>query len=125
MIKETRVIETKNGNVAAVNSDTPIITDGQSAMDFAVRFGYEQDCIDIIVNEEAIAEDFFDLSTGLAGEVVQKFVNFGFRLTITGDFSGYTSKSLQDFIFESNKGRHLYFVADEEAAIKRIESSYR
>ena len=37
-----------------------------------------------------------------------------------GDFSGYTSKPLHDFIYESNKGRHLFFVADEDEAIARL-----
>ncbi|MCL1913377.1 MAG: DUF4180 domain-containing protein [Eubacteriaceae bacterium] len=115
-----RIVETPGGKIALINSDTPLITDGQSALDFAVNIGYEYDCHSIIVNKAAITEDFFKLSTGIAGEVAQKFVNYRYRLAIIGDFSVYTSKPLLDYIYECNKGRHLYFVDDEAAAIKKL-----
>jgi len=71
---------------------------------------------------KAMFEDkFFDLSTGLADELTQKLADSGFRLAIIGDFSGYASKPLQDFICESNKGGHLYFVADEDEALRVLE----
>ena len=116
-----KVIDTGKNKVAVVNSDTPIINDGQSALDFAVNMGYEHDCRHIIVNKEAISEDFFRLSTGLAGEVAQKFINYGYRLAIVGDFSGYRSKPLRDYIYECNKGGHLFFVNDEDEAMKKLE----
>ena len=115
-----KIIESKNGRIAIVNSDTPIIIDGQTALDFTVNIAYEHDCRDAAVNKAAVAEDFFKLSTGVAGEIAQKLVNYGFRLAIIGDFSNYTSKPLHDFIFESNQGRNLYFVADENEAILRL-----
>lgn len=115
-----KIVETKSGKVAIVSSDTPIIADGQSALDFVVNIGYEHDCRNIAVNKAAVAEDFFRLSTGVAGEVVQKFVNYGYRVAIIGDFLGYISKPLRDFIYESNNGKHLYFVADEDEAVKKL-----
>lgn len=119
-----KMIETKNGKIAVINSDTPIITDGPSVLDFAVNIGYKYDCRNIVVNKAAIGEDFFRLSTGVAGEVVQKFVNYGYRLAIIGDFSAYTSKPLRDYMYECNNGNHLYFVADENAAIGRLSRQY-
>lgn len=79
--------------------------DGQSALDFAVNIGYEYDCRNIVVNKAAIGEDFFRLSTGVAGEVAQKFVNYGYRLAIIGDFSVYTSKPFRDYMYECNNGK--------------------
>ena len=116
----TKTITTVNGNIVIVNIETPIINDGQSALDFIMSIGYEHDCQNIAINKAAVAEDFFVLSTGIAGDVVQKFVNYGFKVAIIGDFSGYTSKPLHDFIYESNKGNHLCFVADETEAVKRL-----
>ena len=112
--------KTIDGKVVVVNSEASIINDGQSALDFAVNIGCEHDCHNIAINKAAITEDFFKLSTGIAGEVVQKFVNYGYRLAIIGDFSGYTSKSLHDYIYECNKGGHLYFVADEDEAVRAL-----
>ncbi len=48
----------------------------------------------------SICDDFFDLSTRLAGEILQKFINYHVKIAIIGDFSIYTSKSLKDFIYE-------------------------
>ena len=109
-----------DGSVVVVDCDTQIIFDGQSALDFAVNIGYEYNCRNIAVNKAAFADGFFDLSSGIAGEVVQKFVNYGFRLAIIGDFSMYTSKSLRDYIYECNRGKHLFFVADKCEAIKKL-----
>lgn len=117
---QTMKIETDNGNIAVVYSDVPVIVDGQSALDFAVNIGHEHGCSNIIVNKAAIIEDFFNLSTGVAGEVVQKFVNFGYHLAIVGDFTVYTSEALQAFIYESNRGKYLYFAADEDEAVNKL-----
>ncbi|MDR1529068.1 MAG: DUF4180 domain-containing protein [Burkholderiales bacterium] len=90
---EQKLIETPNGTVAVIQSEIPLITNGQSALDFAVNAGAYL----IAVNKAAIAEDFFKLSTGIAGEVVQKFVNYGPPCGF-GNFSGYTSKPLHDYL---------------------------
>lgn len=57
---------------------------------------------------------FLDLKTRLAGEVLQKFVNYGLRVAIVGDVSAAAAQSdaLRDFVRESNRGRHVWFVAD-------------
>ena len=115
-----RVVGSPAGNIAVVDSGEPVIYDRQSAVDFAVYVGYEGECRCIVVNKGAVSEDFFRLSSGVAGEVVQRFVNFGYRLAIVGDFSGYTSKPLHDFIYESNNGKYLYFAADEAEAVAKL-----
>jgi len=96
--------------------------DGQSALDFLVNIGYAHDCRHVALNKAALGEDFFRLSTGVAGEVAQKIVNYGFCLAVVGDFSGYTSKSLQDYMHECNRGRHLFFVNDESEALNKLSS---
>ena len=108
------------GDTVIIGSDTPLITDGQSALDLIASIYYEHGCAAAVMNKEAVAEDFFRLSTGLAGEVAQKIVNYHFRLALTGDFSMYQSQSLQDFMRESNKGRHLYFCRDEQEALRKL-----
>jgi len=61
-----------------------------------------------------LGDGFLTLSTRLAGEVIQKFVNYGFQVAFVGDISGAVaaSDSLRDFVRESNRGRHVWFVAD-------------
>jgi hypothetical protein len=74
----------------------------------------------IIVHQENIDERFFDLRSGLAGEMLQKVVNYRLRLAIVGDFSIYESNSLRAFISESNRSNSIAFAATVEDAIKRL-----
>ena len=80
------------GDTVIIQSDTPLITDGQSALDLIASIYYEHGCAAVVMNKEAVAEDFFRLSTGLAGEAAQKFVNYHFRLALTGTISALTRR---------------------------------
>ena len=109
-----------HGNVAVIEGATGVFADAGSALDMMMTIQYEHGVRRIAVAREAVAPDFFRLGTGLAGEVLQKFVNYHMKLAIFGDFSGYRSKPLQDFIRESNQGRDIFFVATEAEAIERL-----
>ena len=112
---------TKNGIICAViESDTIAITDTQSALDILMSAKYEANTKNIVIDKKHITEDFFILSRGLAGEILQKYINYGGRIAIYGDYSHYTSKPLKDFIYESNKGRDVFFVATEDEAIEML-----
>lgn len=113
---KTQVIK----NIAIVKSDEMIIKDVQSAIDFIMSIKYETNCSKIALNKEAIIDDFFILSKGLAGEVLQKFINYQTKFAIYGDFSKYTSKPLKDFMYESNNGKDIFFVENENKAIEKL-----
>lgn len=84
---------------------------------------WADDCQSVIIPMECLPEAFFDLKTGFAGEVLQKFTNYHLQFAVTGDFSAFTSKSLRDFIYESNKGRQVFFKATAEDAMTAIENA--
>ena len=109
--------------VAVVTGEEKVITDAQSALDLIMTARYETGTNLIAVDKEAIIEDFFVLSRGLAGEVLQKFINYQAKIAIFGDFSQYTSKPLKDFIYESNKGRDIFFVSTKTEAVERLASA--
>ena len=73
---------------------------------------YYQGFDKIIIHEKNITPEFFDLRTKIAGEILQKFAQYQMPLIIVGDFSKYQSKSLNDFIFESNKSKQINFIED-------------
>lgn len=106
-----------------VESDEPVITDAQSAIDLLMSAQYDVGSKDIVIPKQLVAEDFFVLSTGLAGEVLQKYVNYGGRMAIYGDYSRYTSKPLKDFMYESNKGRDFFFVSTRDEAVAALAKS--
>ena len=120
---KTEVIRKNNTEIAVISSNELLITDTQSALDLMMTVKYETGCSNIAINKAAITEDFFILSTCLAGEILQKFINYGVRLAIYGDFSGYTSKPLKDFMYESNKGRDIYFQPDVSLAVDKLAGS--
>lgn len=112
---------TQNGvDIAVISGPEKLITSTSSALDLAMSARYETGSDRIAIEKSAIAEDFFILSTGVAGEILQKFINYHIKAAIWGDFSRYTSKPLRDFIYESNNGRDFFFVETREEAVRRL-----
>jgi uncharacterized protein DUF4180 len=96
--------------------------------------GTEQDAVNLIgdalsigaevvaVHADLLDPDFFDLSSGLAGAVMQKFVNYRLTLAVLGDISAYleASHALHDLVYESNNGSQVWFLPDHHALDARI-----
>lgn len=113
-------VKENNMEIAIVNSNEVLISDVQSALDFMATVKYETGCERVILNKSAITEDFFHLKTRLAGEILQKFINYHVKIAIIGDFSVYTSENLKDFIYESNKGNDIFFLPNEKQAVQKL-----
>lgn len=117
---DKKILQENGINIAIINSNELVITDTQSALDFIMSLKYNDDCDRMAINKGAISEDFFKLSTGIAGEILQKFITYTMKLAIIGDFTVYTSKPLKDYIYECNHGKDIFFVANEEDAIDKL-----
>lgn len=85
---------------------------------------WENEAVLVAIPVPRLHADFFRLSTRLAGDIIQKLVNHGLRLAIVGDLSRWTDESgaLRDFVFECNRGRATWFVADMAELEKRLEA---
>lgn len=59
----------------------------------------------------------------IASDILQKFVNYGIKFAIFGDFTGYTSKPLKDFIYECNQGKDVFFAKDETEAVEILNAA--
>ena len=111
----------ENGvQIAVVTGEEKLITDTASALELALSARYETGADRIAIDKSVIAEEFFILSTGMAGEILQKFINYHIKAAIWGDYSRYTSKPLRDFIYESNRGRDFFFVETKEEAVRKL-----
>ncbi len=111
-------------SVLYIESENIIIIDSQSALDLMMTVKYEKDCSRIILDKNSISEKFFILSSGIAGEVCQKLINYKFKIAIIGDYSKYTSKPLHDFIYECNNGNDIFFVENLEEAVEKLTLAY-
>ena len=107
-------------DIAVVSGDEMVIVDTQSALDLVMTVKYEIGTERIVIDKDVICEDFFILSTGMAGEILQKFMNYHVKVAVYGDYSHYTSKPLKDFIYESNHGKDFFFVSTEEEAVQKL-----
>jgi len=107
--------------IARVTSNSVLIKDTVSILDFVMSVQHETSYNKIIVDKCIISEDFFDLKTKLLGEAFQKLIIYDIKLGIIGDFSAYESQSLKDYIYECNQGRHICFAAVEQEAIDRLK----
>jgi hypothetical protein len=105
--------------IAEVTSDQIIIRQTDDALDLMGNM-YYQGFDRIIIHEKDITADFFDLKNKMAGEILQKFSNYRIRLAIVGDFSKFTSKSLGDFIYESNRGKQVHFAPSVGEALDAL-----
>lgn len=111
-----------NIKIAEILSDENVITTVDDGLNLLGDL-YYQDFDKIIIHEKNVTPDFFDLKTGIAGDILQKFSNYRVRLVVVGDFSKYSNKSLKEFIYESNKGRQINFVGSQLDAIKVLSEN--
>ena len=116
------IIETHNiGNikVAEIIADKIILTSTEDGLELLGNL-YYQGFDKIIIHEKNITPEFFDLKTKIAGNILQKFAQYQMPLIIVGDFSKYKSKSLNDFIFDSNNGSQVNFVSDLSRVLQPV-----
>lgn len=113
-------IETIAGTTTGWYEGPPIVAE-RDAID-VIGDCYGQGVEIVVFPAGQLPDDFFWLSTGLAGAVLQKFQNYGFRVGIVGDLSRFTaeSPSLRDFVYESNKRGQVLFVPDRATLEARL-----
>ena len=78
----------------------------------------------VVIPVERLTDGFFELRTGLAGEVTQKYVNYRLHLAIIGDIESRVAESvsLRAWVAESNRGSQLWFEPTLEALANRLKS---
>jgi hypothetical protein len=96
-------------------NDAKVLCNVQDAVDLIAEASAQAASL-VILPMDRLDPRFFQLRTGLAGEMLQKFVNYRVRLAVVGDFAELASQSgpLRDFIYESNRGRDVWFMAGLE-----------
>jgi hypothetical protein len=102
-------------------ADGPPIRSGGDALDL-IASALEQGVDLVVVPVDRLDPDFFQLRTGVAGEIVQKFVNYRLRLAVVGDVAHHVARSptVRDFVAEANRGRQLWFVASLDELADRL-----
>ena len=107
--------------IAVYPADGPLIASEAASLDvIGALYGTGVDLVVFEVSQ--LAPDFFELSTGLAGAVLQKLQNYGLRVAILGDIGPHTAAStaLADFVRETTRRGEVLFLADMAALTERL-----
>ena len=69
----------------------------------------------LLLREADLPEEFFDLSTGVAGEVLQRLANYRIRLAVVASLERFSPRFADLLAEERTRGRFAVF-AETEAA---------
>ncbi|MFG1812821.1 DUF4180 domain-containing protein [Kribbella sp. NPDC049174] len=109
------------GGVRVFVSDTRV-ADDSDAVQLITQAHYEHDAAWVALAADSLGDEFFELRTGWAGAIAQKFVNYRMGLAVVGDISDKlaASKPLRDWVRESNLGRSVWFVDELSVLAERL-----
>jgi hypothetical protein len=104
-------------------ADGPQIRSDRDAVDL-VTTAWSHQARFLVIPVERLADQFFQLRTRLAGEMIHRFSIYKLRVAIVGDISRHLEESsaLRDFVYEANRGSQVWFLAGIEELAKRLES---
>lgn len=107
--------------VQHLDPDGPILSSSEDTSDLIGNAWVENVGL-IAIPVARLDPAFFELRSGRAGELAQKLVNYHVRLAVVGDISAFeaASDAFRDWVWESNRGSHVWFVADEAALVARL-----
>ncbi|HOV63645.1 MAG TPA: DUF4180 domain-containing protein [Spirochaetia bacterium] len=111
-----KVVETSKGMITVFDEIEPPIGNVSDFLDIIANTAGEA----FAVTKESLSHDFYDLKTRLAGELLQKVSTYNKHMIILGDFSTITSKSLRDFIYESNKTGEIVFASSLDDGVCKL-----
>ncbi|MHC1783273.1 MAG: DUF4180 domain-containing protein [Anaerolineaceae bacterium] len=81
----------------------------------------EQMCDRLLVHAGLLAADFYNLKTGLAGDLLQKLVNYQVRSAFILDEEQVGNGRFYDMMIESNRGGQFHFCYNVDDARKWLD----
>lgn len=93
-----------------------LISSGQDAVDLIGLCGYHQ-TNNLLLYAANVDKSFFDLKSKLAGEVLQKCMNYYMRLAMVLPSEVVNNIRFSEMALETNKGNHFRIFKTREEAI--------
>jgi hypothetical protein len=91
------------------------IVDEQAALDIVAICG-EEDTARVMLHSGNLPDDFFKLSTGLAGNVLLKFYNYSIIAAAVLTREQVNQGKFYDFALETNRGNQFRIFYDRQEA---------
>ena len=117
------LIEREGHRILVASEDGPLVGSTQDALSL-IELGWANRASVIAVPVARLHPQFLQLSSGMAGEVLQKMVQYHFKFAIVGDISASVAASdaLRDLVRESNRGVDVFFVPDLDSLVATLSS---
>jgi hypothetical protein len=121
LVSPATLVHRHGTSILVCAPDGPALRDERDLLDLIGEAGAHHAEL-VLVPAARLPDGFFALRSGLAGAVVQKFVNYRLRLVVVGDVSVHLagSSALRDFVREANRGGQVWFVATEDELDDRL-----
>ncbi|MFE2974656.1 DUF4180 domain-containing protein [Streptomyces sp. NPDC059258] len=115
------IVEQHGVPVLVCEADGASIATVQDALDHLIGAAFTGAEV-VAVPSSRLDDRFFDLSTGLAGDILQKFANYRLRLVVIGDIGRHlaASSALPDLVREANRGQDIWFLPDLDVLADRL-----
>jgi PadR family transcriptional regulator, regulatory protein AphA len=105
-----------NKYIELISADTPLSTE-KDALDL-VSLCLEHETSLLMIHNEALSEDFYKLKTKVAGNMLQKFINYGIRAAAIIPHEILQKGRFKEMALETNKGNHFRMYGSKEEAEK-------
>jgi hypothetical protein len=92
------------------------IANEQDALDWVAVCG-EYGTDRLLLHAECLTADFFDLSTGVAGAILLKFVNYRLRVAAVIPFARSRQGKFGEMVIETNRGNQFRVFDDRDGAV--------
>lgn len=115
-----------NFRVQYLDKDGPLVSKPEDSSDL-IGNAWADNASLIVIPVSRLDPEFFRLSSRLAGEILQKVVNYRLQLAVIGDISEQVAASdaLRDFVWESNRGEQVWFLPDEASLVEKLSARRR
>lgn len=116
-----QIIETQNYKYIELISTTAPLSTENDALDL-IALCWEHEINALMIHYEALSEDFFKLKTKVAGNIIQKFINYGIKATTIIPQEIIQKGRFKELVMETNKGNHFRFYDNKDEAEKWLQN---
>ncbi len=100
--------------IEIISTQVPLSTE-QDAVDL-VALCIENEANLLMLHSPALSEDFFKLRTGVAGKMIQKFINYHVKTAAVIPMEVVNKGKFKEMVLESNKSNHFRVFETREDA---------
>ncbi len=100
--------------IELISTSEPLSTENH-ALDL-VALCWEQDTFLLMMDFAALAQDFFKLKTKVAGNFLQKFINYNIKTAVIMPQEIIKEGRFKEMVIETNKGNHFRIYESKEEA---------